>query len=153
MVVLMLGVIGGCQPKEVAMDAAELTDFAERYTAAWCSQDPASVASFFAVDGSLTINAGDPSVGNEAITEAARGFMDAFPDMIVAMDGIEQVGDRVVYRWTLTGTNAGPAGTGNSVRISGYEDWTIGADGLIVRSLGHFDEDDYCGICGADGRA
>jgi hypothetical protein len=29
------------------------------------------------------------------------------------------------------------------VRVSGYEEWTIGADGLIAESKGHFDEADY----------
>ena len=125
------------------MDAAELTDFAKRYTAAWCSQDPASVAAFYAVDGSLAINDGAPSIGRGAITEAARGFMDAFPDMVVTMDEISGEGERAEYRWTLTGTNTGPGGTGNRVRISGHEEWTFGADGLIARSSGHFDEDDY----------
>lgn len=46
-------------------------DFATRYTAAWCSQNAANVASFFAADGSLKINEGKPSVGGAAITEAA----------------------------------------------------------------------------------
>jgi hypothetical protein len=31
-------------------------DFARRYTAAWCSQNAASVAAFFSPDGSLIIN-------------------------------------------------------------------------------------------------
>ncbi len=69
--------------------------------------------------------------------------MTAFPDMVVAMDGISLDRDRALYRWTLTGTNTGPGGTGNAVRISGYEEWTLGADGLIARSNGHFDEADY----------
>ena len=47
MTALMFAAIVGCQPKGVVMDADELTDFARRYTAAWCSQDPASVAAFF----------------------------------------------------------------------------------------------------------
>jgi len=47
-------------------------DFARRYTEAWCSQDPASVAEHYAPEGSLTINGGPPSVGRAAITEAAR---------------------------------------------------------------------------------
>jgi len=38
-------------------------ELARRYTAAWCSQDPASVAENYAPDGSLTINDGPPSVG------------------------------------------------------------------------------------------
>jgi len=120
-----------------------MRDFAERYTAAWCSQDAARVASFFAENGSLTINSGAPSVGRAAITVAAQGFMTAFPDMVVELDAVERVGGEFRYRWTLRGTNSGPGGTGRRVRISGYEEWTIGPDGLIARSLGHFDEADY----------
>ncbi len=125
------------------MDAVRLREFATSYTAAWCSQDAASVASFFAENGSLKINEGNPSVGRRAITAAAQGFMTAFPDMVVRMDAISLDADRAVYRWTLTGTNTGPGGTGNAVRISGYEEWTIGANGLIAESKGHFDEADY----------
>lgn len=125
------------------MDAAQLKELARRYTAAWCSQNAASVAAFFAEDGSLTINDGAPSLGRPAITAAAQGFMTAFPDMLVAMDDVSIRGHQAVYRWTLTGTNTGPGGTGRAVRISGYEEWTIGQDGLIAESKGHFDAADY----------
>ena len=121
----------------------DVRGFAERYTAAWCSQDAASVAAFFAESGSLTINRGAPSVGRSAITAAAQGFMTAFPDLVVAMDSISLDGRQALYRWTLTGTNTGPGGTGKAVRISGYEEWTFRADGLIAESKGHFDETDY----------
>jgi len=122
---------------------ATLSDFATRYTAAWCSQDASRVASFFAENGSLRINDGEPSVGRTAITAAAQGFMTAFPDMVVTMDDVSGDGGKAVYRWTLTGTNNGPGGTGNAVRISGFEELTIGAAGLILKSLGHFDESKY----------
>jgi steroid delta-isomerase-like uncharacterized protein len=126
------------------MDGAQLKDFATRYTAAWCSQDARRVAAFFGEDGALTINHGNPSVGRAAIADAAQGFMTSFPDMVVAMDAITPVDDdHATYRWTLTGTNLGPGGTGKAVRISGYEEWTIGADGLIADSKGHFDETEY----------
>jgi len=125
------------------MDLASVKAFATRYTAAWCSQDPESVASFFAEDGSLTINAAPPSVGRQAIAADARGFMSAFPDLVVRMDSIESEGSGFVYRWTLTGTNSGPGGTGKHVRISGHEEWTMGTDGLISKSLGHYDEAEY----------
>jgi len=125
------------------MDAAALREFATNYTAAWCSQDAARVASFFAEHGSLRINGGIPSMGRAAITATAQGFMTSFPDMVVTMDEIGRQGDHVVYRWTLTGTNTGPGGTGKAIRISGYEEWTMGADGLIATSQGHFDEAEY----------
>jgi predicted ester cyclase len=69
--------------------------------------------------------------------------MTAFPDLLVAMDGVSLEGSRAVYRWTLTGTNTGPGGTGKAVRISGREEWTFGADGLIAESEGHFDAAAY----------
>jgi len=125
------------------MDAAVLRPFATNYTAAWCSQNAASVASFFAEQGSLTINAGPPAIGRTAITASAQGFMTAFPDMVVRMDELSLAGGHIVYHWTLTGTNTGPGGTGQAVRFSGYEEWTIGADGLIAESQGHFDEAEY----------
>lgn len=119
-----------------------LRPFAERYTEAWCSQDPTRVAGFFSPGGSLTIN-GSASVGRDAISAAARDFMTAFPDMVVEMDDLVAEGERFVYKWTLSGANTGPGGTGNRVRISGFEQWLIGADGLIADSRGHFDSADY----------
>jgi uncharacterized protein (TIGR02246 family) len=121
----------------------DLRDFARRYTAAWCSGDPASVAAHYAHDGSLTINDGEPSVGRAAITDAAQSFMTAFPDMQVLMDDVVVRDDGAEYHWTLVGTNTGPGGTGNGVRISGYEEWTIDDDGLIAASLGHYDQAEY----------
>jgi hypothetical protein len=135
--------LGGCSPKGTPMDLAKLKSFGTRYTAAWCSQNAASVAAFFSEGGSLQINNGAPSVGRTAITAAAQAFMTAFPDMVVTMDAVEVQGDRAIYRWTLAGTNTGPGGSGKAVRIGGYEQWRLGADGLIAESKGHFDEADY----------
>jgi len=121
----------------------QLRDFAERYTAAWCSQTPERVAGCFSPDGSLRVNDAQPARGRTPITDVARGFMTAFPDMRVEMDDLSAAGERFVYHWTLTGTNTGPGGTGKRVRISGYEEWRIGADGLIAESRGHFDATEY----------
>jgi uncharacterized protein (TIGR02246 family) len=125
------------------MDLITVREFASRYTAAWRSRDPDRVASFFAAKGSLKINRERPHVGRAAIAAAAQGFFSALPDMVVRMDGLDRDGGRFVYRWTLTGTNTGPGGGGKRVRISGYEEWTMGPDGLILESLGHFDEAEY----------
>ena len=124
-------------------DVDALHDFARRYTDAWCSGDPARVAAHYAAGGSLTINQGAPAIGRAAITEAAEGFMVAFPDLRVEMDGLRMQGATPEYHWTLTGTNTGPGGTGQPVRISGFEEWTIGDDGLIAASLGHYDQAEW----------
>jgi len=124
-------------------DRDQLFDFARRYTEAWCSHDPARVADHYALEGSLTINGGTPSVGRVAITEAAQSFMTAFPDMQVLLDDLVLRVDAVEYHWTLVGTNTGPGGTGNRVRISGFEEWSIGDDGLVAESQGHYDQAEY----------
>lgn len=125
------------------MEPDKLNDFATNYTAAWCSQNASSVASFFSPVGSLQINEGTPSVGRESITAAAQSFMSAFPDLAVRKDRLDVEGGSITYHWTLTGTNTGPGGTGKSVRISGYEQWRFGIDGLIAKSRGHFDAAEY----------
>jgi steroid delta-isomerase-like uncharacterized protein len=125
------------------MDQTSLTEFAMRYAAAWSSQDPESLASFYAETGSLTVNAGAPAVGRAAITATAQGYMTAFPDMVVEMDSVSQQAGRATFYWTWTGTNSGPGGTGKSVRLSGYEEWTMDRDGLIAECKGHFDEAEY----------
>jgi uncharacterized protein (TIGR02246 family) len=124
-------------------DLAKITTFAKRYAEAWRSQNPESVAAFFAENGSLRVNHGPPAVGRAAITEVARGFMRDLPDMIVTMDDVTHASDGTKFHWTLTGTNTGPGGTGKRLRISGYELWTISEDGLIGGSKGHFDNAEY----------
>ena len=69
--------------------------------------------------------------------------MTTFPDLEVRMDDLLVEDGRVIYRWTLIGTNTGPGGTGRHVQISGFEEWQIAADGLIAESQGHFDAADY----------
>ncbi len=125
------------------MPKNQLEEFAARYTAAWCSHNAPSVATYFDENGSLTINNGKPNVGRVAIAEAAQEFMTAFPNLIIQMNGLDFEGEQVIYRWTLTGTNSGPDGTGKGVRISGFEKWTMSPDGLIAESSGNYDAVEY----------
>lgn len=125
------------------MSPKELEEFATRYTAAWCSHDADAVASFFAQDGSITVNDGDRAVGRAALAEVFQGFFDAFPDTVVLMDHIRGAGRRAIYSWTYEGTNTAQVGTGNAVRFSGWEAWTFSADDLVQESIGTFDVDEY----------
>ena len=125
------------------MNKEQLTDFGKKYSVAWCSQKPESVAAFFAPTGSLKVNADSPAVGRNAITKVTQGFMTAFPDMIVAMDSLVTNPNGTEFHWTLTGTNSGPGGTGNKVKVSGFELWHFDKDGLIQESIGSFDAEEY----------
>ena len=69
--------------------------------------------------------------------------MTAFPDMIVAMDSLVTKPNGTEFHWTLTGTNSGPGGTGNKVKVSGFEVWIFSDGGLIETSIGSFDESEY----------
>ena len=132
-----------CQSKHEPTATDGLTDFANRYAQAWSGGDPAAFASFYAEDGSLVINDGEPSVGRKAIEQTARDYMTAFPDMLVELVAVHRDSNHVVFSWHWTGTNTGPGGTGNAVDLAGYEEWTLSDDGLISESRGHLDEAEY----------
>ncbi|MBT8443059.1 MAG: nuclear transport factor 2 family protein [Gammaproteobacteria bacterium] len=121
----------------------DLEDFATRYAAAWSSQDPEAFASFYAEGGSFRINDGEPSIGREAVTETARAFMTAFPDMVVRLVELRRKGDHIEFHWHWTGTNTGPGGTGNAVDLRGFEQWTLDKDGLVLESRGNLDDAEY----------
>jgi len=123
--------------------AGLLEEIGAAYTAAWNRKDPDAVASFHDESSSLQVNDAEPAVGLEAIAEVAQGFMTAFPDMRLVMDSIRKTPSGAEYFWTFIGTNTGKDGTGNAVRFSGYEEWTLNGDGRITRALGHFDEAEY----------
>jgi nuclear transport factor 2 (NTF2) superfamily protein len=120
----------------MAQDRRQIEQLARDYTAAWCSRDPARVASHYAPGGTIAINGAEPA----PIGEVARSFIAAFPDIEVLMDDLVFKDGVVEYHWTFTGTSSQ---SGKWVRIPGFEEWTIDADGLIASSLGHYDHVEY----------
>ncbi len=101
------------------------------------------VASCYEQTASLTINRGIPSTGRAELAATAASFMQTFPDLHVSVDHVLVAGDSVFWVWTLTGTNRGPGGTGNPVRVSGIEVWTMDASGLVANSIGYYDAGIY----------
>jgi uncharacterized protein (TIGR02246 family) len=124
-------------------DMTDVTALATRYAAAWSGSDPVAFASFYAENGSLRINDGEPSIGREAIAQMAAGFMTNFPDMVVRLVKVTREGEHINFHWRWTGTNTGPGGTGNAVDLQGFEQWRLDDDGLIVESRGHMDDAEY----------
>jgi nuclear transport factor 2 (NTF2) superfamily protein len=120
----------------MANDRRQIHELARSYTEAWCSRDPARVADHYMPGGTVAINGGDAA----PIAEVAGSFIAAFPDIEVFMDELVFKHDVVEYHWTFTGTSAE---TGQWVRIPGFEEWTISADGLIASSVGHYDHVEY----------
>jgi nuclear transport factor 2 (NTF2) superfamily protein len=121
----------------MAHDRQQIEQLARTYTEAWCSRDPARVAGHYVPGGTIAINGGDAA----GIADVAAAFIAAFPDIEVFMDALVLRDDGTVeYRWTFTGTSAE---TGRSVRVPGYEEWTISPNGLIAESSGHYDQAEY----------
>ena len=114
-----------------------------RASAAWSGQDPEGVAACYEETASLTINQGPPATGRAELAATAAAYMDAFPDLQVTLDHLHVAGDCAFWVWTLTGTNSGPGGSGNQVRVSGIEVWRIGASGLVAGSTGYYDASTY----------
>ena len=97
------------------------------------------MASCYEEDGRQSINDGPTAVGRSALAKVAAGYMEAFPDLQVSLDQLLVAGNAAFFVWTLTGTNSGPGGTGNAVRVSGIEVWEMGESGLIAESRGYYD--------------
>jgi hypothetical protein len=121
----------------MAHDSKQIERLARTYTEAWCSRDPTRVAGHYVSGGLIAINGGDAA----PIGEVAEAFIAAFPDIEVFMDDLILRKDGIVeYRWTFTGTSAE---TGKSVRVPGFEEWTIAPGGLIAESHGRYDQAEY----------
>jgi predicted ester cyclase len=123
----------------MSLDQDQVRDFARSYIDAWCNHDPAGVAKHYKPGGMIAVNGGEPT----EISEVARSFMTAFPDIELFMDDVVVKDDAIEFHWTFVGTHSGPDGTGNRVRISGFEEWTFGDDGLVAEALGHYDQAEY----------
>ena len=124
----------------MALSAEDASKMAEDYTAAWNSKSAEAVASFFAEDGEIVINRGEPWKGRSRVADMAAGFYADVPDLTLTCDDVRLAGTHVLYAWTFTGHDAG---TGNPLTIRGWEEWDIGDDLKVIASRGWFDADDY----------
>lgn len=139
--IIFIGLLLGCKTQN--SDYEKMVQFGQDYTKAWNTLDPEKVVSFYAEDGSLTINHGTPAMGREQLIAAVGAYMGAFPDMHLTMDSMVKGNGTYKYYWTFIGTNTGPNGTGNKVKFSGFEEWTMNIDGLVQTSIGSYDAEDY----------
>jgi uncharacterized protein (TIGR02246 family) len=124
----------------MTVDPNAVRAMAAAYTAAWNSGSPQAVASFYAPDGNIVINRGEPWVGRKGIAEMAAGFLADVPDLKLVCDEVRCAGSHVAYFWTFTGTHAA---TKNPLRVAGWEEWDLNPDLKVVASRGWYDAADY----------
>ena len=123
---------------------ATVRSMAEEYSAAWCNRDAGAVASFFAPEGSRTINGGRPAKGRDGDRGLGAGVHDGLPRS--RGHARQPCGPRRSFRVLVDAhrhDNSGPGGMGYPVKISGKETWRLNGDGDIVESQGRFDQADY----------
>ena len=120
-------------PDAVAKMAAD-------YTAAWNSGSAEAVAAFYAEDGEIAINRGEPWSGRDRVRDMAAGFFADVPDMALVCDDLRVSGAHAVYVWTFTGHDAA---TGAPLSIRGWEEWELDDDLRVRASRGWFDAEEY----------
>ncbi len=126
--------------QDQAADPAAVARMAREHTAAWNSKSAEAVASFYAEDGEIIINRGEPWTGRMAVAEMAAGFHADVPDLALVCDDVRVSGSHAVYVWTFTGHDSG---TGNPLTVKGWEEWELDADLKVKASRGWFDAADY----------
>ena len=124
----------------MTIDPKKAKQMADAYTAAWNSGSAQAVAEFYAKDGGIVINRGEPWQGRDRVAQMAAGFFSDVPDLKLVCDGLRCAGDHVVYLWTFTGTHSG---TKRPLRVAGWEEWDLDADYKVKQSRGWYDADDY----------
>ena len=125
---------------DAMIDVRAVAKMAADYTAAWNSKSPEAVASFYAEDGEIIINNGDPWSGRSRVKDMAAGFYADVPDLTLTCDDVRCAGTHVIFVWTFTGHDAS---SGNPLNIQGWEEWEIGDDLKVKASRGWFDAVDY----------
>jgi steroid delta-isomerase-like uncharacterized protein len=113
------------------VSVARVRDFAERFNA----KDFAGLVVNYGDDYVLDFPGGPVGHGRAGIEQATRDFATAFPDLHFATDDLVAQGDRVAWRWTMTGTHRGPLGpfaaSNKLVRLSGISFFRL-QNGLII---------------------
>lgn len=122
------------------IDHEKIRQVVEAYTAAWNSGSAEAVAGFYATNGRIAINRGEPWEGRARVAEMAAGFFADVPDLSLVCDGVRCAGEHVVYLWTFTGTHST---TKNPLRVVGWEEWDLDADCKVKSSRGWYDAQDY----------
>ena len=124
------------------MPAEANKDLARRFfEEVWNAGDEAAIDRYIAENAAG--NDADFGAGREAFRRQWREWQRAFPDLHFAVEDIVAEGDRVVTRWTLTGTHQGEflgiAPTGRTISVAGMSLDRI-AGGQIAEGFDAWDE-------------
>ncbi len=154
LVLVALGLTSGCCQQQAADTSATeaMAALAERARTIWNEGDLELIDDLVAPDFVRhVVDISEDIVGSTGFGEAVVAFRTQFPDFQVRFDEVIVAGDRLVIRWTVTGTDTGTFGelppTGMSIQISGAsvihvidgkfaEAWMYYNQGAMMQQLG-----------------
>ena len=128
------------------MTTMEIAQIAQDYTKAWNSKSAEAVSSFYAEDGEIVINIGEPWSGRARVRDMAAGFYSDVPDLFLTCDDVRVSDKHVLFLWTFTGHDAT---TQRPLKIHGWEEWDLNNDLQVQSSRGWFDAQSYAQQAGA----
>jgi len=122
------------------MTTTKIAKIAQGYTKAWNSKSAEAVASFYALDGEIAINRGEPWSGRERVRDMAAGFYADVPDLCLICDDVRISQNHVLFLWTFTGHDAT---TNRPLKVHGWEEWDLNNNLQVQSSRGWFDPQSY----------
>jgi steroid delta-isomerase-like uncharacterized protein len=145
-VIVALALVLACQPQmaDTGISRDEATAFINRVAEMWNTRNLDMIDELYAPDVVWHhVEFADDSIGLEGAREYGRMGLAAFPDLDSVVDEILVDGDKVVLRFTQTGTNtgswAGNPPTGRRFKASGVAIYQL-ADGKVVEQWDHLNE-------------
>jgi steroid delta-isomerase-like uncharacterized protein len=143
--IVMLALVLACQPQPSSgLSQEEATAFINQVAEMWNSKDLDMLDELYAPDVLWHhVEFAEDSIGLDAAREFGTVALAAFPDLDTVLDEILVDGDKIVLRFTQTGTNtgswAGNPPTGRTVKVSGVAIYQL-ADGKVVEQWDHLNE-------------
>jgi steroid delta-isomerase-like uncharacterized protein len=144
-VIVALAMVLGCQPQPAGvMSVEEATAYVNSMLPIWNEGNLELVDDLFAPEFVRhDMDVGPDVVGPEGLKGYVTAIRTAFPDFNVTFDEVMVAGDRIVNRWTVSGTNLGDfrgdPPTGGTVRVSGVAISRI-VDGKTVEEWDYWND-------------
>jgi predicted ester cyclase len=105
------------------MERADIERLVRRWTTEAIAEGRLEAFDDLLAPGAIDRSGPSSAVGVESFKARAAAVRDAFADIQIVIDDLVVDGDSIAWRWTLTGTHAGPfagqAPTGRRVALRG----------------------------------
>lgn len=148
---IAISLMAGASGQQKTNSDEEINALFEKYLKVLNGGDLSLVDEIFSPQYVIHESDGVEVAGIEAVKENFTALRAWFPDFHMSFDELIIKGDKVVTRWTATGTNTGPIGdlppTGKKIKLSGVnianmvdgkisEEWEYYNQALMMAQLG-----------------